>query len=164
MNARPCAIALLVLGVLGPGSAPLHAQSETPDPRAAMPERPSVATHAYTIAPKYVELEIGGQRYESEGGTTRRDRPMLLKIGVSRRLQFDLLAGVTRLTGSSATVALGDVSAGMKWRVLDAAPVLGAFAVQSTIKVPSGSIEAGSGTGTTDVNLQARPSSTSMAW
>ncbi len=153
MNARPCAIALLALGVLGPGSVVFRAQSETPDPRAAMPERPTVATHAYTIAPRYVELEVGGQRYGSGGGTTHRDRPMLLKIGASSRLQFDLLAGVTRLTGSSAQVAIGDISAGMKWRVLDAAPVLGAFAVQTTIKAPSGSVEADSGTGTTDMNL-----------
>ncbi len=153
MNPRPCAIALLVFGLLGTRSAPLRAQAETQDPRAAQPERPTVATHAYTVAPKYIELEIGGQRYESGSATTRRDRPMLLKIGVSGRLQIDLFAGVTRLTGSSATLAIGDISAGMKWRVLDAAPVLGAFAVQATIKVPSGSVEASSGTGTTDTNL-----------
>jgi hypothetical protein len=36
-------------------------QSAATDPHAAQPERPTVATHAYTVAPGYLEVEVGAQ-------------------------------------------------------------------------------------------------------
>jgi hypothetical protein len=45
------------------------------------------------------------------------------------------------------------VSAALKWRVLEHAPVLGDFALQPSLKLPSGSQAHGTGTGTTDVGL-----------
>ncbi len=133
---------------------PLVAQGQVPDPRVAMPERPTVATHARTVAAGFVELELGGQRVRSEPQETARTVPALVKIGLGNRVQFDLQGAVTAFGRTGHTdVGLGDLSSGIKWRVLDEAPVLGAFAVQTTIKLPTGSIDVGSGTGTVDWNL-----------
>jgi hypothetical protein len=48
---------------------------------------------------------------------------------------------------------LGDLAVGVKWRLADSLPVVDRFAVLPTIKFPTGSASAGSGTGTTDVGL-----------
>src|SRR2546427_13300873 len=64
----------------------LSAQS----PHAANPERPTVATHAYTVAPGYVELEQG---VRAQGLGNFRDQTsweVNLKIGVARALQLGL--------------------------------------------------------------------------
>jgi hypothetical protein len=42
---------------------------------------------------------------------------------------------------------------GLKWRLTDDAPVLGAFALQTTVSVPTGSEASGRGTGFAAVNL-----------
>src|SRR5260370_23287523 len=47
-------------------TAPARAQS----PRVANPERPTVATHAYPVAPGYLELEQG---VRAQGSTSGRD-------------------------------------------------------------------------------------------
>ena len=44
---------------------------------------------------------------------------------------------------------------GVKWRVADAAPLLGAFAIQSTLSLPTGSPESGRGSGKAAVNVLA---------
>jgi hypothetical protein len=44
---------------------------------------------------------------------------------------------------------------GVKWRVADAAPVLGDFAVQATVSLPTGNSAAGFGTGSAGLNLLA---------
>ena len=36
-------------------------------PRTANPERPTVATHAYTVAPGYAELEQGARAFGVDG-------------------------------------------------------------------------------------------------
>lgn len=48
---------------------------------------------------------------------------------------------------------IGDLSVGVKWRLVDHAPVLGRFAIQPGLKMPSGSLVKGKGTNTTDLNL-----------
>ncbi len=51
------ATAAAVLARLAPAAA--SAQAPARDPHAVQPERPTVATHAYTVAPGWVEIEAG---------------------------------------------------------------------------------------------------------
>ena len=58
------------------------------DPREAMPERPTVATHAWTVAPRYVELETGAEWDRNRDRTSALSTPTIVKIGVARRAQL----------------------------------------------------------------------------
>ena len=53
------------------------------DPRAAIPERPTVVTHAHTVAPGVVEIETGLQGFPGGGGATWMDTPSLGRMSVS---------------------------------------------------------------------------------
>ncbi len=59
------------------------------DPRAVQPERPTVATHAYTVAPGYVEIEAGVQEARPHG-TSQFVAPVVVKIGIVPRLRLEL--------------------------------------------------------------------------
>ncbi len=147
-------VAAVALCLAAVRPSPLLAQGQTCAPHAALPERPTIATHAHTIDVGYVELETGVQGLHPQEGETEYDTPTLVKLGVGSHLQFDVYEGITALSyAAQSAVGLGDISAGFKWRVLDAAPVVGDFAVQSTVKFPTGSVEKGTGTGTTDLNV-----------
>src|ERR1700682_1966195 len=78
-------------------------------PRAANPERPTVATHAYAVAPGYVELEQGlsarGRR--TLGEQTSWD--LNLKIGLTPHLQLGLFGPAYLRTDGGAGV--GDFGA-----------------------------------------------------
>lgn len=138
--------------VATPAWAQTPAAPTPPDPHTAQPERPTVATHAGTVAAGWLEIETGGEfdRYadRSRGGSV----PTLFKIGLAPRLQLSIQTPVIRPAGTQNT-GFGDASVGVKWRILEDAPVLGDFAVLPTIKFPSGSSTTGAGTGTTDVSL-----------
>ncbi|MFI5235320.1 MAG: transporter [Gemmatimonadales bacterium] len=141
--------ALLAFSLFAPS---LAAQAPvTPDPHAVQPERPTVATHAYTVAPGWAEVEAGLEfdRYRdaSRGGSA----PVLLKLGLAPRLQFDLsLPGIVPPGGSAA---LGDIAVGAKWRAIASSPILGDFAVQPSVKLPTGARSSGAGTGTIDISI-----------
>jgi hypothetical protein len=123
-----------------------------PDPHAAQPERPTVATHAGTVAPGWLEIEAGTEfdRYadRSRGGSA----PVVFKFGLAPRVQLSVQTPVVRPPGSGAT-GLGDLAAGLKWRVVEDAPIVGNFAILPGVKAPTGSTSTGAGTGTTDVSL-----------
>lgn len=137
------AVFLLLLFTACPGLA------QTSDPHEAQPERPSVATHAGTVAPGWVEIEAGAEidRYadRSQGGSV----PVVFKFGLAPRFQLTVQTPTVRPPGQSTT-GFGDVSAGVKWRLVDGAPVVGDFAILPSIKLPSGSANSGTGTDTTD--------------
>jgi hypothetical protein len=76
---------------------------------------------------------------------------LVTKIGVTSRIQFSLFASAAAPSGSDG--GFGDLAAGIKWRLLDAHPVLGDFAILPSVKFPTGSVARGSGTGTTDASL-----------
>ena len=123
------------------------------DPHAAQPERPTVATHAGTVAPGWVEIETGVERDHLHGAHTF-FTPTVLKLGVAPRVQLELASSFVHLSGTTPDYSgIGDVSAALKWRALEHAPVLGDFALQPSLKLPSGSALHGTGTGTTDVGL-----------
>ncbi|MBE3132556.1 MAG: hypothetical protein IMZ55_03725, partial [Acidobacteria bacterium] len=87
-----CAVVSLALFV----SSVAAGQSGPPqDPRVAQPERPTVATHAHTVAPGFFELETGLQGSHPVTGVIQIDTPSLLKIGVTSRLQLDLFGGMS---------------------------------------------------------------------
>lgn len=142
-----------LVGALGLLAPPAHAQ--TVDPHAARPERPTVATHAFTVAPGWFEIETGVER-DRTGGATTLLAPAVLKLGLAPRVQLGVVLGAIRLPEGpdrGATAGVGDASVDLKWRASDDAGVLGAFAVQGSVKLPAGSARRGTGTGTTDASL-----------
>src|SRR5690348_16334744 len=60
------------------------------DPRAVMPERPTVATHAYTVAPGYLEIETGGQWDRYDAGLHGFGVPTVLKFGLASHAQLSV--------------------------------------------------------------------------
>lgn len=132
----------------------LRAHAQEADPRAVQPERPTVATHAHTVSPGYFEVETGVQGNRVDVGSRAYGVPTVLKVGLSSHLQLNLGAPAF-LAGAGQQSGLGDVSVGLKWRLLDDHPVLGDFALLPAIKFPTGSSTDGTGTGTTDVGLTA---------
>ena len=98
-----------------------------PDPRAVQPERPSVATHAGTVAPGYVEIETGVETDRNPDNTHALLIPTVAKVGIAPRLQLSIFAPVLRATG--VALGTGDVGAGVKWRLTDANGPLGRVAL-----------------------------------
>ncbi|HMI57858.1 MAG TPA: hypothetical protein VK511_07415, partial [Gemmatimonadaceae bacterium] len=142
MRARMIAWATLVLVAIASVAREGHAQSADSaaapeDPHAAQPERPTVATHAGTVAPGWVEIEAGVEG-DHEDGAHAFLTPTVLKFGIVPRVQLELLGSFQHLSGALPDYSgIGDVSAALKWRVLEHAPVLGDFALQPSIKLPS---------------------------
>ena len=80
--------------------------------------------------------------------------PILLKIGLTKRLQLDLAPGWQReAEGGRARAGITDLLVGTKWRLTDDAPAVGAFAIQTTVSLPTGSAESGRGSGKVAFNL-----------
>jgi len=88
--------------------------SAAQSPREANPERPTFATHAYAVAPGYVELEQGlaargtGSLREATGWDVN------LKVGVSSHVQVGLFGPVYARTPAGSGV--GDLGVAMKVR------------------------------------------------
>lgn len=139
--AHPSAIATTV----GSG-APSPADDR--DPRAVQPERPSVATHAGTVAPGFLELEAGFERDRATDRTHASLVPVLFKFGLGNRTQLSLSTPATGSTG--VPFGVGDVSLGLKWRIAEDRPIVRDFAVLPQVKFSTGGAR---GTRTTDVSL-----------
>jgi hypothetical protein len=120
------------------------------DPRDAQPERPTVATHAGTVAPGYIEIETGAQFDRVAPHSYAFTMPNVFKFGVISRSQLEIMAPALRPSGGNAGV--GDVAAAFKWRIADVTP-LGRIALQPALKLSTGDLASGTGTGTTDVAL-----------
>ncbi len=113
-------------------AAPVGAQ--VPDPHAAKPERPSVATHAQTVAPGWLELEAGGERASVDGEYTGLALPVAIKVGLSARTQVSIFTGVSRDVGTTGFAA-SDAGVSVKWRIADAVPFFGAIAIQPGVVI-----------------------------
>ena len=145
--AAPCAALALLL------AAALAAAQEPPrDPHAVQPERPTVATHAYTVAPGWVEIEAGAEVDRYPDRSSGAVAPVVVKIGLAPGLQLDLDGAVQHPPAGTVT-GIGDLAVALKWRVLHDAPVLGNLSLQPGLKLPTAPTAAGLGTGTTDVGL-----------
>lgn len=127
---------------------------EARNPHEVQPERPTVATHAGTVAPGWLEIESGGEwdRYPNGGKVV--SFPANLKFGVGPQVQLSLIASDFLGTTSDASArGVGDVTVGLKYRIVDDAPVVGDFAILPSVKLPTASSARGLGTGTTDASL-----------
>lgn len=129
-------------------AASLSAQA-APDPRVANPERPTVATHAYAVAPGYVELEQGirasGHQALGEGGFWE----VNLKVGLTPWAQVALTGDpfVWNKQGSG----LGDLGGALKERT--AVSQSAAIALVESISTPTGNEALNLGTGRTLVSV-----------
>ena len=131
----------------------LRAQ-EAADPHQVQPERPTVATHAFTVARGWAEIETGMELDRLHGAGDAFSTPTNIKIGLARRVQLGILGSWVR-TSIADHVGAGpsDLTIAVKWRVADSLPVLGAVAILPSVKFPTGTVSAASGTGTTDIGL-----------
>jgi hypothetical protein len=142
------ALVLIPVGLMAAVPALLAAQAPA-DPRAPIPERPTVATHAFTVAPGYFELETGFERDANPDHTRSWLGPVYLKIGLSKRAQLGVLSSAVVPPGG--TLGAGDLTLGLKYRLADELPFLGALAVLPAVKFPVADAE--HGTTTTDGSL-----------
>jgi hypothetical protein len=146
-------VSLFLLAVGGRLGAQAGAADSTPrDPHAVQPERPTVATHAGTVAPGWVELEDGGEWDRASNGARSFVAPSNLKIGLASRAQLNLLFNLVHNTlFSGPSLEMGDLTVGVKYRIVEDDRILGDFAVLPALKLPTGAQNAG--TGTTDFSL-----------
>ena len=150
-NAQWLTVAAIIAAILAPSvGQPLRAQDIERNPHDVQPERPTVATHAGTVAPGWFEIETGAERDQVQPSFTL-STPTVLKLGIARTAQLSIFGSSVRPVGSS--LGFGDLAAGIKWRLLDDEPIVGDFAVLPAIKLPTGSASNGTGTGTTDASL-----------
>jgi hypothetical protein len=149
-----CAFVLSALAIHpGLGAQVVDKDSTPRDPHAVQPERPTVATHAGTVAPGWVELEEGGEWDKAPDGTRTFFAPTNLKIGLGSRAQLNLLVNLfydRAILGGP--FAAGDITVGVKYRIVDDDRILGDFAILPAVKLPTSSPD-GAGTGTTDFSL-----------
>ena len=144
---------LAAIASVGPLSAQPPTDSTARDPHAVQPERPTVATHAGTVAPGWVELEEGGEWDKASSGERSFFAPTNLKIGLATRAQLNLLVNIIHdraIPGRS--FAASDITIGVKYRIAENDRILGDFAVLPAVKLPTASPDA-AGTGTTDFSL-----------
>ncbi len=121
---------------------------QAPHPRTVQPERPTVATHAGTVAAGFSELEIGIERDRFDDRSMATQVPAILKIGLAPRVQG--FVSVPMASASGVDYGVGDASLGVKWRVLEDHPFWSDVAIQPSIKFSTGGDR---GTGTTDASL-----------
>jgi hypothetical protein len=108
------------------------------------------------VAPGWIELEAGAQRQQEGALSDKIAVPVVLKIGLGSRVQLGIAPAWNRdAQNGRIESGLTDVLVGVKWRLADTAPVLGAFAIQTTVSLPTGNSAAGLGTGSVGLNLLA---------
>ena len=149
------ALLILLVGLASPVR--LAAQTNGgPNPHDAQPERPTVATHAFTVAPGWVELELGVERQPEGALANHLAVPLLVKIGIGSRVQLDVAPAWQRSADDGRIESgVSDTLVGVKWRVIDNAPLVGAVAVQTTVSLPTGNVDRETGTGSAALNLLA---------
>jgi hypothetical protein len=147
---RWLAPALVACAVLGWASN-AFAQTGVTNPHEAQPERPTVATHAWTVAPGWIEVEGGMEFDRYPGHVYGQSSPLVAKVGLTRRTQLEVQTPIVHAHGLHA--AAGDLLIGVKWRVLEGAPVVENLAVLPSVKLPTGSTSEDAGTGTTDLGV-----------
>jgi Putative MetA-pathway of phenol degradation len=129
----------------------LRAQDSTRSPRDAQPERPTVATHAGTVARGFLEIETGVEHDRGPGDARNVIGAFVAKMGLAPNMQLSVFTNAS--APGDASFGVGDVALGVKWRLPGDHPWLGEFALLPTVKFATGSVDRGTGTGTTDVSL-----------
>ncbi len=148
------ALLALAIGARMGGAQESGKDSAARDPHAVQPERPTVATHAGTVARGWMELEEGGEWDKLTDGTHSFSAPTNLKTGLGSRTQLNLMFNLIRATSvRGGNLSFGDFTIGMKYRIVDDDHVLGDFAILPAVKLPTGQESSGAGSGTTDFSL-----------
>jgi Putative MetA-pathway of phenol degradation len=120
------------------------------------PNRPTFATPAQTTQSGVAELEFGLQYNRARDGGGLASSPYLLKFGLGDRVELRLGGnGLLRqgTPGDVATTGYGDTTMGAQWTYLKKGPLGIDQAAQFTVKLPTGSAEAGLGSGEPDRTL-----------
>lgn len=110
------------------------ANAQQPDPREVQPERPTVATHAGTVAPGYLEIEAGVEHDRFAPNSSSGMLTAVFKFGIAPGAQLSVMT-----TAFNWGASFGDLGVGVKWRLLDDAPILGDFAILPSITLPTSS-------------------------
>ena len=118
-------------------------RSDCQSPRAANPERPTVATHAYAVAPGYWELEQGFRAYGFGRLSEGRAWDFNLKIGLRNHVQLGI--GGTGLAWTDGVSGIGDLGLALKLRT--GLGERGALAVVPGATFPTGNQSLGFGAG-----------------
>jgi len=119
-------------------------------PRAANPERPTFATHAYAVAPGYAELEQGLHVEGSDAGdATAWDYN--LKIGVIPQVQFAFFG--TGFVHTRAGGGVGDL--GVTLKLSTSVSTRATLALASSVTFPTGDAATGRGAGRTQGGVLA---------
>jgi hypothetical protein len=129
---RGAALAALMVIAAAAGRA-----QESTDPHSAQPERPTVATHAYTVWPGYSEVEFGLE-LDQLAGTETFSTPTTYKVGITRRTQIEATFSWASQSGGSTAQGFSDLVLAFKWRLTDSLPLFGAFAIQPALRLPVG--------------------------
>ena len=146
----PAGVLLAVLLIPG------RAQAQTPNPHDAQPERPTVGTPASTVAAGWIEIETGFQRQATGALSNILAVPFVAKIGLGPRLQLDVAPGWQRDDDDGhIDSGITDLLLAVKWRLAEDIPFVGDVALQTAVSLPSGSADAGRGTGSAGLNLLA---------
>jgi len=119
------------------------ALGQEPDPHAAIPERPTVATHAYTIAPGWSEIETGVE-FDRLGTARTFSTPTTFKVGLASHLQVEISSAYVQLSDSAVVSGAADLVVALKWRIADSLPIIGDFAIQPAVRLPTASANIGS--------------------
>jgi hypothetical protein len=120
------------------------AAAQPRDPHAVQPERPTVATHAGTVATGWFEFETGVERDHFDPSASVFSTPTVFKFGIAPRAQLSLGGS---LVNTDSGTGSGDLFVGVKIRLLEDAPVVGDFAILPSITFPAGSARRGFGGG-----------------
>jgi hypothetical protein len=106
------------------------------------------------VAPGIIELEAGLVRQTLGHGDGQSVLSTLFKIGLTPALQLDIQPAWQRdATGDTSASGLTDVIVAAKWLVARDLPVLGAFAIQPGVVLPTGDEGRGFGAGTGALNV-----------
>ena len=118
---------------------PAAAQS----PRDANPERPTYATHAYAVAPGYLEVEQGISAFGVSSYAAGTSWNVAVKLGLSPSLQAEVFGPFYARTSGGGGV--GDLGLSLKLRADLSAK--SAFAFIPAVTAPTGSVAKGLGAG-----------------
>jgi hypothetical protein len=140
---------LALLAIIIVVTSSLRAQDTTRrDPHEVQPDRPTVATQAGTVAPGWIEIEAGIERDDLDGSVQYLD-PINAKLGIDERVHLSLsIVKIQTANGFN----LGDITLGLKYRLIEGDGLLGNFAVLPSVKLPS-SYSSNSSASTFDLSM-----------
>jgi hypothetical protein len=148
---RLAMMAWVVAAIAAWPPAQARAQGEPRSAHGAQPERPTVATHAGTVAPGWLEIESGIELDHGSDPDHVGLGLFLIKLGMDERLQLSIFGSVVRPSGNPG--GMGDFGVGVKWRILENHPWLGDFALLPSLTFPTGIVKRGTGSGVTSASL-----------